>query len=154
MLDYINQSYKEFVLTLSKDKIDKANISKSITFKANDFIIDLSIIGTNHSININNQLIEILARTKIQENSLLSQKLNEISNITLSYKNFRYNFKLIDKLNDYDYDLEFNYIFPGSDKLETKILLKRIDKSIIINTLHFYPNKKTTVFTETNIELL
>ena len=154
MIDYIDQSYKELVLTLSKEQIHEVNVLKSVTFKVGDFLVDLSIIGASHSININNQLLEMFAATKVQSDSLLSQKINEISNVSLSYKNFRYSFKLVDSLNDYDYDLEFNYIFPGENKPETKILLKRIKKLIIINTLHFYPNERTTILTETIIEVL
>jgi len=154
MIDYVDQSYKELVLTLSKEQIQKVNILKSKNFNINDFNIKLSIIGASHCLDINNEFFEVFAATKINNKALLSEKLNEIKEISYNFDNFNYNFKLVDKLEIDNYDLEFNYIFPGDNNPETKILLKKQDKNIIVNTLHFYPNEKTTIFTETNIEVL
>jgi hypothetical protein len=137
-----------------KKKPKKLKILKTELFSLDSFIIELSIIGASHYLNINNQLFEVFAATKIEENFLKQFSFNKIENIAYSFDNFNYSFKLTDSFKIENPDLEFNYIFPGEGMPETKILLKKINNSIYISTYHSYPNENIIIFTETVIEIL
>lgn len=151
MINYIKQSYKDLVLTISKKEVHKVNILKSLKFKFNNYFIDLSIIGASHFLNINNELFEVFAVNDIKEECLFSKNIANVINVFYSFTHFTYLFRLINKIEEDNYDLEFNYIFPGENNPETKILLKRINNLVKIYTLHYYPNEFTTIYTETII---
>jgi len=149
MVKYKKQSYKDLVLTVSKKEIHKVNILKALSFKFNNYFINLSIIGASHSININNEIYEVFAVNKVNENSLFSKNISRINNVFYSLDNFTYLFRLVNQIDDDNYDLEFNYVFPGENNPETRILLKRIDDLVKIYTSHYYPNEFITIYTET-----
>ncbi len=150
-MNYVKQSYKDLVLTISKREIHKVNILKTLRFKFNSYFIDLSIIGASHFLNMNDELFEVFAVNDIKKECLFSQKIDKLSNIFYKFENFTYLFRLINKIEEDNYDLEFNYIFPGENNPETKILLKRINNLVKIYTSHYYPNEFTTIYTETII---
>ena len=154
MIELIEQSHKELILTILEEKPKNLKILKTELFSLDGFMIELSIIGASHYLNINNQLFEVFAATKIEENFLKQLSFNKIKNIAYSFDNFNYSFELTDSFKIKNPDLKFNYIFPGERMPETKVLLKTINNSIYINSYHSYPNENTIIFTETIIEIL
>lgn len=160
-MEFIEQSYKDLNLTITKKHIDLNDftllVSKDI--KMGSVEISLHIIGESHILKYTiegKSFYEIFACKVLDDQKvMLSKNISELSeeSFTFNFKKYCFEVSIEDKIKEnvldgYDEYLEF--VFPKGSK--TALWVKYEDGPVLIRSLHSYENEDKYIYTQSRIE--
>lgn len=174
-MKYIEQTHKDLRLYLLEDSPDKSifTIISESSFQESIFDINFGILAESHFVTVktgNNIIAEICACTDFDvpniANSLLTKigdtnKVTETETLKHSFNYKVHNMavgkvklKALQSKRPHPYSYYLDHCFPSSKPGEespvTEIYVT-IDKDVLIESVHTYPNKDAMVFTTSTI---